>query len=101
MKRLEHIRTLWKQTSRAEAKTPYGALVALAQIAPEKKRLEQERANWETRIRKIEARLREIAEIEKQLWAVAQSKPSSEDHKRSAEVSSGLPPGFSEVTVKY
>jgi hypothetical protein len=101
MQRLEHIRTIGKLTARREAKTPYGALVALAQLAPEKRRLQQERANWERRIHKIEARVKEIAGIEEQLWAVAQCEPSSADHKRPAEVSGGLPPGFTEVTVRY
>lgn len=101
MKRLDHIRTLRNCTSRLEAKTPEGAVTVLAQIAPEKRRLQQERGNWERRIQKIEARLKEIAGMEEQLLAVAGFERSAAEGKEPAGLCSSLPPGFTEVTVRY
>jgi hypothetical protein len=101
MKRLEHIRTLRNQTSRFQAKTPNGAVMVLAQIAQEKQRLEQEKGNWEGRIRKIDARLKEIHRMEQQLYAVAGFPCSSADYAGTPGPSSGLPAGFTQMTVKY
>ena len=101
MKRLEHIRTLRDQTSRSQAKTPGGAIIVLAQVAFEKQRLQQEKCTWETRIRKIEARLKEIEEMETQLLAVANLHHGSGNAQQPAGCSGHLPPGFTEVTVRY
>jgi hypothetical protein len=101
MKRLEHIRTLRNCTSRLEAKTPQGAVTVLAQIAPEKRRLEHEKSNWGARIRKIEGRLKEIAQMEEQLLAVAGFKRSAAEEKEPAGPSSSLAPGFTEMTMRY
>jgi septal ring factor EnvC (AmiA/AmiB activator) len=106
MKRLEHIRTMRNQTSRSQAKTPHGAMMVLAQIAQEKQRLEQERGTWESRIQKIEKRLKEIAEMEQRLFAVALAGNGKASSKGAAAnglagLATDLPPGFTEVTVKY
>lgn len=101
MKRLEHIRTLRNQTSRFQAKTPNGAVMVLAQIAQEKQRLEQERGNWQARVHKIDARLKEIDRMEKQLLAVTTFNRGPAEESQPAHDSNGLPPGFTEVTVRY
>jgi hypothetical protein len=106
MKRLEHIRTLRNQTSQSQAKTPHGAMMALAQIAQEKQRLGQERGTWARRIEKIDHRLEEIAGMEQQLLTVALAgnlKASSPGAAADglAGLARDLPPGFTEVTVKY
>lgn len=106
MKRLEHIRTLRNQTSRSQAKTPHGAMMALAQIAQEKQRLEQERGTWQKRIEKIDQRLQEIAGMQEPLLKVALSgsgktSPNGDAANGLAGLARDLPPGFTEVTVKY
>jgi Tfp pilus assembly protein PilN len=106
VKRLEHIRTLRNQASRFQAKTPHGAVMALAQIAQEKQRLEQERGSWERRIQKIEKRLKEIAGIARRLTVLARLAPAPDSCRTGgeeipAELAAGLPPGFKEVTVRY
>jgi hypothetical protein len=101
MKRLEHIRTLRNQTSRFQAKTPNGAVMVLAQIAQEKQRLEQEKGNWQARICKIETRLKEIDRMETQLLAVASFSRGPAAEGPLVHASNSLPPGFTEVTVKY
>jgi hypothetical protein len=103
MKRLEHIRTLRNQTSRFQAKTPHGSWMVLAQIAQERQRLEQERGTWERRVQKIDHRLKEIAGMEAQLLAVAGVNGSAGCSGAEPEIdlASGLPPGFTQVTVKY
>jgi hypothetical protein len=101
MKRLEHIRTLRNQTARFQAKRPSGAVIVLAQVAQERQRLEQEKANWEARVRKIDARLKEIHRMEEQLCAVAGFPGSSADYAGTPGLSSGLPAGFTQMTVKY
>jgi hypothetical protein len=101
MKRLEHIRTLRNQTSRFQAKTPNGAVMVLAQIAQEKQRLEQERGNWQARVHKIDARLKQIDQMEKQLLTVASFNHAPAQERESAHGSDGLPPGVTEVTVRY
>ncbi|MGD0201416.1 MAG: hypothetical protein ABSD27_11760 [Bryobacteraceae bacterium] len=106
MKRLEHIRTLGNLTSRSQAKTPHGAMMTLAQIAQEKQRLEQERGNWEKRLEKIDHRLQEIAGMEEQLLRVALAGHGKAFTRGAAAnclagLATDLPPGFTEVTVKY
>jgi hypothetical protein len=101
MKRLEHIRTLRDQTSRSQAKTPGGAVIVLAQIGLEKQRLQQEKRNWGTRIRKIEARLKEIDQMEGKLLAVANLVGPPGRAEPPAGVSGSLPAGFTEVTIRY
>jgi hypothetical protein len=107
MKRLEHIRTLRNRASRFQAKTPHGAVMVLAQVAQEKQRLGQERGTWARRIEKIDKRLQEIAAMEDQLSALASLARVTGAHCRhgeegnAAELVAGLPPGFTEVTVKY
>jgi FtsZ-binding cell division protein ZapB len=101
MKRLEHIRTLRNQTSRFQAKTPNGAVIVLAQVAQEKQRLEQEKSNWATRIRKIEGRLKEIKQMETQLLAVAHLHRRSAKRTDPAGLSGDLPPGVAELTMRY
>jgi hypothetical protein len=106
MKRLENIRTLRNQTNRNEKKTPYGAMMALAQLTQEKQRLGQERATWERRIQKIDHRLEEIAGLETPLLVLAGNAGLQASMKVSAANSlpgSGrdLPPGFTEVNLKY
>jgi hypothetical protein len=78
----------------------------LEHIAQEKQRLEQERGNWERRIRKIDNRLGKIAATEQQLLTIAKLNISGGSSREAEEASTadllgGLPPGFSEVTVKY
>lgn len=101
MKRLEHIRTLRNQTARMQAKTPGGAVMVLAQLAQEKHRLQQEKGNWETRVRKITARLKEIADMEQQLLSVANLLRPSEGEKARGGFSSELPPGFTAAILRY
>ena len=107
MKRLEHIRTLRNQMSRFQAKTPHGAAMALAQVAQEKQRLEQERGAWARRIEKIDKRLREIAGMEWKLSLLARLAAGPDSGRPGGEeipaelATGGLPPGFREVTVRY
>ena len=101
MKRLEHIRTLRNQTSRFQAKTPNGAVLVLAQTGHEKQRLEQERGHWQARIYKIETRLKEIDRMQQQLLTVANFSRCPAVEGPPGHASSGLPPGFTEVTVRY
>lgn len=105
-KRLEHIRTMRNQVSRFRAQSPHGALLSLAQLSYEKELLQQEKRNWAARMEKIEARLKEIAEREEWLHAMAHSNtPPPGPGKRKGQENSAnpgsLPPGFSELTVKY
>ena len=102
MKRLEHIRTLRNQTSRSQAKSPTGAVMVLAQISQEKQRLQQERGNWERRLQKIDARLREIAGMEQRLCATANfERPPEGSGPTPGKTNGGPPPGFAELTMKY
>lgn len=106
-KGLDNIRTVRNQVTRFRAQTPYGALIGLAQLAQEKDRLHVEKSNWEKRIQKIQERFREIAEMEEWLRAFADRDLSvhapeqSSENKNSGNPSRRLPPGFTEVTVKY
>jgi hypothetical protein len=105
MKRLEHIRTLRNQTNRSQKKTPYGAMMALAQLTQEKQRLAQERGTWERRLQKIDRRLEEIAKLETPLLVLAGNAGLQASMKVSgANGSAGgqeLPAGFTEVSLKY
>mgnify|MGYP001106949990 FL=1 len=101
MKRLEHIRTLRNQTARMQAKTPGGAVMVLAQLAQEKHRLQQEKGNWETRVHKIEARLKKIEEMEEQLLSVANLLRTSRAGKPGAGLDRDLPPGFTAAVLRY
>jgi hypothetical protein len=98
MKRLEHIRTLRNQASRFQAKTAGGAVMALGQVCQERQRLEQEKENWQSRIRKIDLRLREIACIEQRLLTAAKL------HRRISRVrpsDSGSAGGCAEFRMRY
>jgi hypothetical protein len=81
-------------------------MMVLAQIAQEKQRLEQERGAWESRIQKIEKRLKELAAMEQRLFAVARTGSMVVSCQRAqgeerADLAAGLPPGFTEVMVRY
>ncbi|MEK7405186.1 MAG: hypothetical protein AAB225_08770 [Acidobacteriota bacterium] len=99
MKRLEHIPTLRNQTSPFRAKTPAAAMMAAGQIRNERQRLEQERENWQGRIKSIDARLKEIARMEHQLLVVAGVKRGK--CRGAREGPRSLPPGFTEFTMRY
>lgn len=67
-KGLKDIRTMRAQVSRFRAKTPYGALIQLAQLAQRRARLVDEMRRWEERIEQINSRLEEVGKIEKWLY---------------------------------
>lgn len=101
MKRLEHTCALPNPPSRLQANTPNGAVMLLGQTAREKHRLQQEKTHWESRLRRIEARLKEIGEMEKQLLAVAGFRAAPAQGEQPGQLWGRLPPGFTEVTISY
>ena len=79
-----------------------GAAQVLAQISTERRRLEQERGNWQQRMRRIDLRLREIAAMEARLLAnikpsMAPAIPAPANVPRSSE----LPRGVTQITMQY
>src|SRR4051812_13689044 len=93
MRRLEYTRRTRTATTRASSATE--AVMALAQFARERQRLQQERAGIEKRIRRIDGRLLEIASTETRLVPLIQHGlqrlPSS--HGATSRGADVVPPG--------
>jgi len=100
MKRLDYSRKV--RTVHAHARNAAEAVMFLAQFARERHRLHQERKSLERRMRKIEARLTEIAGTETRLVPVLQS-----GLRRPAVDGSGVahavvtPGGVMNATLQY
>jgi len=71
----------------------------LAQLSQEKVRLNEERENWQERIEWIDARLREIEELEESLRR--QVAPKEEIALDAQDVKQAAGKGRHEVIVKY
>ena len=103
MKRLEFSRKV--RTSRCQARDSTEAVIALAQIARERKRLEQERYTLMKRIGRIDFRLGEIGATETRIVPIiamtvqpGASKPPSE---AKISLQSMVPRRFAEFTMQY
>ena len=103
MKRLEYERKL--RTGAAHARNASDAVMLLAQIAREQRRLRQESATLERRVRRIHQRLQELAAAEARVAPVVQRRfqqRNGEPVRRSTSADAAPPPAdTAEMTLLY
>lgn len=105
MRRLEYQRKV--RTPPSHARDSAEAVLVLAQIVRERRRLEQERNTLLRRIGRINIRLTEIDSTETKIVPVIKvasdrnSLPKMAIHSVPAERQQNLPKGFAEFTLQY
>jgi len=82
---LRDVRTAMKTGQRSRSRSQDGVLSELAHLEREKVRLKLEKGNWDNRLRLIEDRLAEIAQIEKSLGLADGALDSRAAQRRRAE----------------
>lgn len=101
MRRLEFARTV--RSARGRTGKAADAVMALAQVARERHRLQQERRGLEERLRRIDTRLTQIAGTETRLVPVIQRGMQRQDAPAAAApLAAPAPPDrLAEVTLQY
>jgi hypothetical protein len=82
---MQGVKTMGGLVDQRRARTSAGALMELAVLANEKKRLEQELGRWRRRHAEISARLAEIADKERRLFGFVEKLPQDAQVPPAAE----------------
>jgi hypothetical protein len=101
MRRLEYMRKI--PTARLRTRTAAEAVLALAQVARERHRLEQERRGLERRLQRIDLRLTEISGTETRLVPAIQGAMQRKATTGPGEPRPAPPPAdrVGELTLQY
>lgn len=98
MKRIEFMGH--RRKSAMQSRNAADAVMMLAQITLERRRLEQERSSLEKRLRRIDGRLHMIAGAETRLIPAIHVSPSSQS-KPAIPLNAPAHPRFAEFVVQY